>query len=60
MEPFAVPISEGCRLIGCKRTKFYELVKKKQIAVIKLGRRTLVDVDSLRRFVKSLSMLEPT
>lgn len=53
MEPLAIPILEACRLVGCGRSKFYQIINENQIAVIKLGRRTLVPVASLRAFVEA-------
>jgi excisionase family DNA binding protein len=50
-EPLAVPISEACRLIGCGRSKFYQLLNDKHIALIKLGRRSLVPMSALRAFI---------
>jgi excisionase family DNA binding protein len=53
MEPLTVPIQEACRLIGCGRSKFYQIINENGIPVIKLGRRTLVPVSALRAFVTS-------
>lgn len=51
IEPLAVPISEACRIIGCQRTKFYQLLNEKEIVRIKVGNRSLVPIASLRDFV---------
>jgi excisionase family DNA binding protein len=51
MEPFTVSISEGCHLLGIGRTKFYELINQGHVSPIKVGRRTLVPLDSLRKFL---------
>lgn len=53
MDPLAVPILEACRLIGCGRSKFYQIINENGIAVIKLGRRTLVPMCALRDFVEA-------
>ena len=53
MDPLAVDIREACRLIGCGRSKFYQIVNENGIAIIKLGRRSLVPVSALRAFVES-------
>ena len=50
-EPLAVPIPEAARLIGCGRSKFYELLKAKEIPLLKLGRKSVVPVAALRAFV---------
>lgn len=51
--PLAVSVGEACRLIGCGRSKFYGIIKDNEIAVIKIGRRTLVPVAALRAFVET-------
>lgn len=55
IEPFAVSIADGARLIGCGRSKFYELINAKQIPLIKLGRKSLVPVAALRDYIASKS-----
>ena len=50
-EPLAVPIPEAARLIGCGRSKLYELVKAKEIPLLKLGRKSVVPLAALRSFV---------
>lgn len=52
-EPIAVPIPEAARLIGCGRSKFYELVKAREIPLLKLGRKSVVPLAALRSFVIS-------
>ena len=51
--PLLVSVTEGARVIGVGKSKFYELVGKKKIKVVKLGRRTLVSVAVLQEFVTS-------
>jgi excisionase family DNA binding protein len=51
MEPIAVSVSEACKLSGLGRTSLYRLIKSRQIAVTKIGARTLVQVPSLRRLL---------
>jgi excisionase family DNA binding protein len=53
IEPLAVPIPDGARIIGCGRSKLYQLIKEKQIPLIKLGRRSLVPVSSLRALIEA-------
>lgn len=52
-EPLAVSITEACHLIGVGRSKLYELIAAKDIPLIKLGRKSLVPVASLRTFIES-------
>jgi len=40
-------VEEACVVTGLGRTTIYELMKKKKIAVIKVGRRTLILIPSL-------------
>lgn len=51
-EPFAVSIPEAARLIGCGRSTLYQLLKTKEIPLMKLGKRSLVPVAALRKFVE--------
>lgn len=53
IEPLNVSISDAARILGCGRSKTYELIRENRITVIKLGRRTLVPVSALRAFVET-------
>lgn len=55
IEPLAVTISDAARLIGCGRSKFYQLVQSKQIKILKLGRKSVVPLASLRAFLTAKS-----
>ena len=48
------PIDRACTISGCGRTKIYELIALKFLDARKLGRRTLVADESLRRFLAGL------
>jgi excisionase family DNA binding protein len=50
----AVSPAKGAALLGVSRSKFYELLNK-EIPAFKLGRRTLVRVSDIERFLESLS-----
>jgi excisionase family DNA binding protein len=45
-------IQEACRAAGMGRTKFYELIKGGEIKITPVGRRRLVQVPSLLKFLK--------
>jgi excisionase family DNA binding protein len=45
-------IKEACKASGMGRTKFYELIKGGEFTMIHVGRRRLVQVPSLLRFLK--------
>ena len=51
VEPISVRIREACRLTGIGRSKFYELVARGDIEVIKVGAITLVPFAGLREFI---------
>ena len=45
-------IKEACKASGMGRTKFYELIKGGELKMISVGRRRLVQVPSLLRFLR--------
>jgi excisionase family DNA binding protein len=51
LTPLAVPVQDAARLIGCGRSKIYELIKAKELPLIKLGRRSLISVETLKTFI---------
>jgi excisionase family DNA binding protein len=53
MEPLAVSVNEARRLLGgIGRTKLYELIKDGHLKPIKLGGRTLIRIDCIRRLMR--------
>jgi excisionase family DNA binding protein len=46
--PLGYRINDACRLAGIGRTSIYKLIGDGQLAVVKVGGRTLVVGDSLR------------
>ena len=55
MEPITVTIEGAKALLGVGTTKLYELINAEEIQTVKLGRRTLVRVDSIRSLVDRLA-----
>ncbi|MDP4573861.1 helix-turn-helix domain-containing protein [Qipengyuania sp. G39] len=55
MEPITVTIEGAKALLGVGTTKLYELINAEEIQTVKLGRRTLVRVDSIRSLVNRLA-----
>lgn len=51
LEPISVRIREAVRLTGLSRSRIYELMAAGDIEFVKVGRSTLVLVDSLRAFI---------
>jgi excisionase family DNA binding protein len=41
----------ACRITGIGRSKLYELIKAREIGIIKVGKITLVPVESLMRYL---------
>lgn len=54
MEQIFVNVRDACVLLSLGRTKFYELVSENRIETHKIGRRTLVKMESLRKFSESV------
>jgi excisionase family DNA binding protein len=50
-ERIGVSIQEAAKMLGISRPHFYPLIKEGKIRTIKIGRRVLVSVQSLREFV---------
>lgn len=51
MEPLAVSINDASKALGLGRTSIYALIGDGRLEAFKLGRRTLIRVDSVRRLV---------
>lgn len=49
-----VPLKSAFRAIGVGTTKGYELVAAGQLTLVKIGTKSLITAESLRRFVASL------
>ncbi len=47
----AVSINDTAKALGLGRTSIYQLIAEGKLEAFKLGRRTLVRVDSIRRLV---------
>jgi excisionase family DNA binding protein len=50
----AVTVNEFCKSVGIGRSTFYEEVQKGNIAVKKLGNRTLIKISEITRFLDGL------
>ena len=52
MEPFCLSINDTAHALGIGRTKIYELINAGQLETVKIGRRTLVRIASIRAIAK--------
>ena len=51
MQPRAIGVSEFCRLFGLGRTKAYELINAGVLTRVKVGRRSLITMESADRLL---------
>lgn len=51
METLATSINEAAKVLGIGRTSVYRLIGEGRLETIKLGRRTLIKAESIRRIV---------
>lgn len=54
IDPILATIPAAHDMTGFSRSRLYELMGNGSIAAVKLGKRTMIRVDSLRSFVESL------
>lgn len=52
-EPLAVPISEAATILGIGRSTLYKLLDTKEINRVKIGRRSVVPIASLKSYLAS-------
>jgi len=49
--PLAYSVKEACRVTSLGRSRIYQMIRAGDITVRKVGRRTLIPADALRRLV---------
>ena len=54
IEPVFVPIEEGSKIIGVKRSKFYSLANEGHFKILKIGRKSVVQVAAIRAYANSI------
>ena len=54
VQPITVSISDTAKALGLGRTSIYALIREGRLATVKLGRRNLVKVESIRRLLEGL------
>jgi predicted DNA-binding transcriptional regulator AlpA len=52
--PMTISISDAVAMVGISRAQIYRLVGKRQINMVKSGRRSLIVVSSLIAYVQNL------
>lgn len=58
-DPLTVSVNDALCMVGIGRTRFYELVAAGEITTVKIGRRRLVHVESLRRLAAEGYVVAP-
>ena len=51
MEPIALSVADTAKSLSLGRTSIYSLINEGKLATVKIGRRTLVKMDSIRRLI---------
>ena len=52
-EPITTTISGAQAMSGLGRTKLWELISDHQLDTVRIGRRVLINVESLKRLLKA-------
>jgi excisionase family DNA binding protein len=50
-QPLGYSINQACAVTSLGRTTIYDLIAKRQLDVIRIGKRTIVKADSVRRLI---------
>ncbi len=51
MDPIATSVNDAAKALSLGRTSIYALIREGRLETIKLGRRTLIKVASIRRLL---------
>lgn len=57
--PLAYSVEETLRLLGICRPQLYKEIRAGRLVARKLGRRTLIPADEVRRYLDALPRLQP-
>jgi hypothetical protein len=52
--PIALAIEDAPQAVGVSRTRIFQAIRDNEITARKAGRSTIVEIDELKRWVKSL------
>lgn len=58
LPPLAVGPTEAARLIGCGRTRLYELLQDQELPSFTLGRRRLIRVSAIEAWITAREQAE--
>lgn len=51
MEPVTVSVNDAMKAIGIGRNKVYDLIKAGSLQTVRIGRRRVIRVDSIKKLV---------
>ncbi|WDF73607.1 helix-turn-helix domain-containing protein [Novosphingobium sp. KACC 22771] len=57
MEPLALSINETAKALGVGRSSVYGLIKSGGLVAIKIGRRTLLTTESIKKLAQTRTAL---
>ena len=52
MDPLLASVAETGRILSLGRTTIYHLIREEKLDVVKIGRRTLIRIDSIQRLAR--------
>jgi excisionase family DNA binding protein len=53
MEILTTSVNDAARVLNLGRTSIYALIRDQKLETVKVGRRTLIKVDSIRKLVEA-------
>jgi hypothetical protein len=52
--PIAIPVEDAPQIVGVSRTRIFGAIRSGELSARKAGRSTIIEIDELKRWVKSL------